>query len=318
MTRLLPLTWLVLLGCPQCPAQDSARVATWSGDRAGAFAFTFDDGYRQHVTIAAPMLDALGLKATFAINPGKTSANGNTGNGTWDDWRALARGGHEIANHSMTHPNLSQVADAATLEQEIVGAQAIIEKQLGQPCSTFVYPFNAESAAARALVRKSHSAWTGGERKAYGGPDFTTAKANAWIDEAIAQRSLIVAMIHGIDGGYLPFANRAVLKDHLDYAKAHEAQVWIAPLGVIRRYAAEREVATLAVKGGPGTAVISLTTTLDATAYAVPLTVVIASGAAMTVSARRAGGGAIPARIVGDHLLCDVVPGPGAVTVSWK
>ena len=316
LLRLLSLGCLLFFTSPSALAEDAVRIAAWSGDRDGAFAFTFDDGYREHVTIAAPMLDALGLKATFAINPGKLTAN--SGTGTWEQWRALARSGHEIANHSMTHPNFSQVTDAAALEREIVGAKEVIEKELGLPCLTFVYPFNAETEAARGLVRRSHSAWTGGERKVYGGPAFTTAKANAWIDEAITKRTLIIAMIHGIDGGYFPFPNRAIFKDHLDYAKSKEAQVWIAPLGTIKHYAAEREAAKLVAQGGAKKTIITLTTTLDRTNPPVPLTVVIASGAAKSVSARRADGGEVTAVSAGERILCEVLPGSGTVTVTWK
>jgi peptidoglycan/xylan/chitin deacetylase (PgdA/CDA1 family) len=303
---------------PRALAEDSVHIATWSGDRAGAFAYTFDDGIRDQVSLAAPMLDALGIKATFAINPGKTSTTSNFGSGTWDNWRALARNGHEIANHSQTHPNLSQVTDAMVLEKEIIGAKSIIEQEIGQPCITFVYPFNAESEASRAVVKKSHLVWTGGERKTYGGPAFTAAKANAWIDEAIAKKTLLIAMIHGIENGYLPFTGRAVFKEHLDYAKSKEAQVWIAPLGMIKRYEAERTAAKLVITSGANKCVIILSTTFEPRVYNVPLTIVIGSGSAKTVSAKRLGGGDIPAMIHGEHILCEIVPGPGEVMVTWK
>lgn len=296
---------------------EAVHVARWQGDKAGAFAFTFDDGQREQAAIAAPMLDALGLKATFVINPGKTPQNGDSWFGSWEQWRALAKNGHEIGNHAMTHENLSKASDEV-LQREVVDAKALIEKEMGLPCYTFVYPFNAESDAARALVKKTHPVWSGGERKAYGGPDFTAAKANAWIDEAIAKKSLVIAMIHGIDTGYLPFAGRAIFKEHLDYVKSKEAQVWVAPLGTIKRYEAERDAAKLDAKLSGKQAVITLTTALDPVLYTVPLSIVIPCGSAKSVSAKRAGGGDVPTTIHGDQIICDVVPGAGAVTVTWK
>lgn len=318
MRHLLPLIVLTVAGASYSvtAAEDAVRIAKWQGDRAGAFAFTFDDGQREQAAIAAPMLDALGLKATFVINPGKTPQAGESWFGTWEQWRALAKNGHEIGNHAMTHENLSKASDEV-LQREVVEAKALIEKEMALPCYTFVYPFNAEGDAARALVKKTHPVWSSGERKAYGGPQFTAAKANAWIDEAIAQKSLVIAMIHGIDTGYLPFAGRAIFKDHLDYVKSKEAQLWVAPLGTIKRYDAEREAAKLDVQSGTKKAVITLTCALDPAIYHVPLTVVIASGAAKTVTAKRTGGEAI-ATISGDHILCEIVPGAGPVTVTWK
>jgi peptidoglycan/xylan/chitin deacetylase (PgdA/CDA1 family) len=318
MRHLLPLIALTIAGTSftVIAAEDTVRIANWQGDRAGAFAFTFDDGQREQAAIAAPMLDALGLKATFVINPGKTPQNGESWFGTWEQWRTLAKNGHEIGNHAMTHENLSKASDEV-LQREVVEAKALIEKEMGLPCYTFVYPFNAEGDAARALVKKTHPVWSSGERKAYGGPQFTAAKANAWIDEAIAQKSLVIAMIHGIDSGYLPFAGRAIFKDHLDYVKSKEAQVWVAPLATIKRYAAERDAAKLDVQAGAKKAVITLTCTLDPKIYNVPLTVVIANGGAKTVSAKRAGD-EVAATISGDHILCEIVPGAEPVTVTWK
>lgn len=296
---------------------DAVHVAHWQGDKAGAFAFTFDDGQREQAAIAAPMLDALGLKATFVINPGKTPQNGESWFGSWEQWRALAKNGHEIGNHAMTHENLSKANDEV-LQREVVEAKALIEKEMGMPCYTFIYPFNAESDAARALVKKTHPVWSGGERKAYGGPDFTAAKANAWIEEAITKKTLVIAMIHGIDTGYLPFAGRAIFKDHLDYVKSKESQVWVAPLGVIKRYEAERDAAKLESKVSSKQAIITLTTTLDPTLFNIPLSVVIPCGSAKSVTAKRAGGGEVHAAIHGDQIICEVVPGAGAVTVTWK
>ena len=317
MRHLLSLIALSLAACPLIQAEESVRIAKWQGDRAGAFAFTFDDGQREQAAIAAPMLDALGLKATFVINPGKTPQNGESWFGSWEQWRALAKNGHEIGNHAMTHENLSKASDEV-LQREVVDAKALIEKEMALPCYSFVYPYNAEGDAARTLVKKTHPVWSSGERKAYGGPNFTAAKANAWIDEAITKKSLVIAMIHGIDTGYLPFAGRAIFKDHLDYVKSKESQVWVATLATIKRYEAEREAAKLDAKAGTKTVTFTLTCPLDAAIYSVPLTVVIASGAAKSVNAKRDGGGDISATIAGETIHCEVVPGPGMVTVTWK
>jgi peptidoglycan/xylan/chitin deacetylase (PgdA/CDA1 family) len=301
------------------PHSGPARVAHWDGDRAGALAFTFDDGQREQAIIAAPLLEAVGLRATFVINPGKTPASGEAWNGSWDDWRALAKKGHEIGNHSMTHPNFTSTPEAK-LQEEIVDAQQRIAKEIGEPCVTFAYPFNAETPASRELVRKTHPVWTGGERKAYGGPAFTAAKANAWADEAIAKHSLVIAMIHGIETGYLPFAGRAIFKEHLDYVKSKEADLWVAPLGTIGRYQLERAACQLDAKAGAGQVVFTLTSSLDPALYTVPLTVVVDCGTAGKTPSAKREGAAQPIVVIakGNFVLCEIVPGKGAVTVKWK
>jgi peptidoglycan/xylan/chitin deacetylase (PgdA/CDA1 family) len=315
--HLLLLAWST---CFLAPAQDVARIATWQGDRAGAMAFVLDDGQREQAIIGAPLFDDVGLLATFVINPGKVAAV--TGEGwyaSWDEWRAVAKGGHEIGNHSMTHPNFT-TAPESVLEEEIAAAQHRIEKEIGRPCHTFCYPFNAETPAARALVAKTHAVSTNTRRKAYGGPKFIAAQANAWADEAIAQRSLVVAMIHGIDTGYLPFAGRAVLRDHLAYVKSKSDQLWVAPLGVVDRYRQERETAKLDVQSGERTVILTLECDLDPLVYDVPLTVVIAAGGEPTMvqamSATSPDG--ITTTVHGSAIHCEVLPGKGPVTVRWK
>ena len=301
-------------------ADPALRIATWQGDRAGAFAFTLDDGQREHAEIAAPMFDAVGLKATFVINPGKIVTGADGWFASWDHWRALAGNGHEIGNHTMTHPNLTDASVTADmLEAQIVTAKQVIEREIGLPCITFCYPYNAESDAARALVARTHAVATNNQRKAYGGPDFTVAQANAWADEAIAQRTLIVPMIHGIDSGYMPFSSRAVLEDHLAYVAAKQDRLWVAPIGVIGRYQQERDAAKLARQASAsGTTTFTLTCPLDPTVYHVPLTVVIASGPATSASASRSGGIEVPCTVRGEVICCDVVPGQEPVTVTWQ
>ena len=297
-------------------------IAPWQGNRAGAFALTFDDGQREQAGLAGPMLDALGLKATIVINPGKTASKEDGFYGTWDQWRALSKNGHEIGNHSMTHPNFAKIeaaVEATVLDQEIIAAKALIEKEIGQPCYTFCYPFNQESEVSRAMVQRTHVVWTDRTRKAYGGPQFTTEKANAWVDEAITKKSLIIAMIHGVDTGYLPFAGRKILQDHLTYLASKSDQVWIAPLGTIGRYITERNRAKVTViKSTNNMMEFTLTSELDPTIYQVPLTIVITSGVAKSVTAKSNNNHSLSARIQGSVIHCDIIPGPHVVTITWE
>ncbi len=297
-------------------------IAPWQGNRAGAMALTFDDGQREQAGLAGPMLNALGLKATFVINPGKTASKEDGFYGTWDQWRALSKQGHEIGNHSMTHPNFAKIdtqEEAAILDQEIVAAKALIEKEIGQPCYTFCYPFNQESDASRAIVQRTHVVWTDRTRKTYGGPNFTSDKANAWVDEAITKKSLIVAMIHGIDTGYLPFAGRKIFQDHLTYLASKTDQVWVAPLGTIGRYMKERDQAKLSIiKSTHKTISLTLTHELDVTLYQVPLTIVLHCEGATSVTAKSEKNKTISASVKGSVIHCNIIPGPDIVTISWE
>ena len=58
---------------------------------------------------------------------------------SWDQLRSLARSGHEVGSHSMTHPILPLVDDLQ-LDEEIRGSKARLEAELGVPCESFCYP----------------------------------------------------------------------------------------------------------------------------------------------------------------------------------
>ena len=58
---------------------------------------------------------------------------------SWDEVRALAGMGFEIASHTVTHPILSRV-DAPTLETELRASKAALERETGRPCRFLVYP----------------------------------------------------------------------------------------------------------------------------------------------------------------------------------
>src|SRR5690348_705749 len=51
----------------------AVRIASYQGDRAAALSFTFDDGWEDAASIAAPMFDRHGLHATFFIVSGVLS-----------------------------------------------------------------------------------------------------------------------------------------------------------------------------------------------------------------------------------------------------
>jgi peptidoglycan/xylan/chitin deacetylase (PgdA/CDA1 family) len=84
-----------LLGCITASFVGCARsVRGWP---RGYISLTYDDGLASQLDIAAPQLERAGFRGTFYL--------------TWNnmkdraaDWAALARHGHELANHSVSHP----------------------------------------------------------------------------------------------------------------------------------------------------------------------------------------------------------------------
>ena len=70
----------------------------WNNKKA-AVVLTYDDAVNQHLDNAIPVLDSLGLKATFYITGYSSSIRERM-----NDWKKIAINGHELGNHTLYHP----------------------------------------------------------------------------------------------------------------------------------------------------------------------------------------------------------------------
>jgi peptidoglycan/xylan/chitin deacetylase (PgdA/CDA1 family) len=207
-----------------------------------AISFTFDDGSREHFDMAVPLLNEFGFKATFFVIAGLTREQKSDplisdrqrdwwGEVSWQEWRIAANQGHEIGNHSLTHPLLPRVREPHRLNAEVIDSARLIEEKIGQWPASFAYPYNKSSAAVRELVLQHHYA-VREEWIRYGGPNFTLAKANGHIDRAIRKGLWIVPIIHGIGHGFDPL-DPDLLRQHLQYIKEREAEVLVDTFGAV-------------------------------------------------------------------------------------
>jgi peptidoglycan/xylan/chitin deacetylase (PgdA/CDA1 family) len=121
-------------------------------------AVTFDDAYLSELTLAKPLLDAVGYPATvyaptgYLDNPGqplKWDGIEQWHGGehehelvpmSWDQLGELAEAGWEIGSHTRTHPHLTTLDDA-TLREELERSRTEVEERLGRACSTLAYPY---------------------------------------------------------------------------------------------------------------------------------------------------------------------------------
>ena len=114
-----------------------------------AVVLTFDDGYEDNYTVAAPILREFGVPATFFVT---VNAIGSQMRMTWDHdlpalpwmtWdmvRELSQGGFEIGSHTLTHCDLGTVKGQAAAA-EIGDSKRRLEDKLGSEVRSFAYPF---------------------------------------------------------------------------------------------------------------------------------------------------------------------------------
>ena len=133
---------------------ETARSApdNWSG----VACVTFDDGYRDNIDVALPVLEAFGVPATFFLVPSFLGASFPTGHPVMSAGQArqLLALGHEVGAHSLTHPRLTRVG-CEQARREIAGSKARLEDLLGGAVHAFAYPKGDHDRRVRALVAAS-------------------------------------------------------------------------------------------------------------------------------------------------------------------
>jgi peptidoglycan/xylan/chitin deacetylase (PgdA/CDA1 family) len=116
-------------------------------------AITFDDGYRDVLWNAAPLLHRLRMRATEFVISGRVD-DGDPSFLSWPELRRLERMGFAIGSHTVHHLDLT-VLPRAQVQYELDASRAALMSHLHRPISWFAYPAGREDALVRALVRRA-------------------------------------------------------------------------------------------------------------------------------------------------------------------
>ena len=134
-----------------------------NGTSGGCVVFTFDDGYADTLTTAAPIMKRYGFRGTcYFVSDAIGAYN------CWDaeyvrerkplmsseqvgQWLAAGMG---VGSHSCTHRRLHAMPPEAALE-EIARSREALRNMVGVPVDDFAYPFGDFSAATVELVQRA-------------------------------------------------------------------------------------------------------------------------------------------------------------------
>lgn len=155
------------------------------GERHGrVVGITFDDGYRNNLEHALPVLQRHGFTATcYAVSRLAGADNAwDAGQGipskplmTADEMRHWVAAGMEIGAHTRNHFDLTKL-DTAVARDQITGCKSDLEDVLGLPVRHFCYPYGRFSPEHTVLAREAGyaSATTVNRGRARAGTDLFT------------------------------------------------------------------------------------------------------------------------------------------------
>lgn len=122
-------------------------------DGSAEIAVTFDDGYRDTPTTAAPILARLGLPFTVCVTPGLIDAG--RPHLSWPELKELSQvPGCEIGAHGLTHARLDALGDAA-LSAELSQSRSRLEDAIGRPVTVMTWPHGAASRRTAAAAKSA-------------------------------------------------------------------------------------------------------------------------------------------------------------------
>lgn len=231
----------------------------------GAVSLTFDDGTPEQLERAVPLLDQFDLKATFYLRP-----HGEEWQRRYAPWREVALNGHEIGNHTLSHPcscNVGSVVRSlesmtlAEIEADILGAQERLQSLVPhQRYWTFAYPCSC-TFVGRGKNRQSYvpvvaqhflAGCTVGEYGFANAPalvDLACARGLSvermsgfemigLVEELTARGLWVILVFHEIDGQRLSVGSHD-FRMLLGYLRRRDKQVWTAPVFAVAKRIAE-------------------------------------------------------------------------------
>ncbi len=131
----------------------------WPDRHRAAISLSFDDARPSQLRCGLPLLDRLSVPATFFVLPDAVAQDSAA-------WREVIARGHEIGNHTLTHPcsanfawsrhNALERMTVADFESEVREANRLLRHLLGVDPTVFAYPcgetFVGRGPSTRSLV----------------------------------------------------------------------------------------------------------------------------------------------------------------------
>ncbi|WP_082331886.1 sialate O-acetylesterase [Mangrovimonas xylaniphaga] len=257
-------------GLPASPFRnydpETLHKVAWQGKQC-AVVLTYDDALDVHLDNVAPLLDELGMKATFYISAAASGFTSRT-----KEWQTLASNGHELGNHTLYHPCLGNLPgrewvdpnyDLSTysiekMVEEIRLTNAFLgvldhkaERTFAFTCGdmaiedrTFMDLLRGDLVGARTVYKgiEPIDAIDPYAIKCFGVNGESGEELIAEVEKAMKNKGLLVFLFHGVGGGHSLNVSLEAHEALVRYLKAHEDVIWTdTMLDVVKNIKANQE-----------------------------------------------------------------------------
>lgn len=248
-------------------AADTAPPFAWPQGARAAVSLAYDDALDSQLDQALPALDKAGLKGSFYLQLSSPAVARRM-----EEWRAAARRGHELGNHSLFHqcargkPERDWVQphrnlDTTSVDQirdQVLLANTMLAAIDGHQERTYTVPCGDTLASGHDYLPAVRGAFAG--IKVGGGSGVIAsmetldpgavpvlapvgssgAELIAIVKQAIARGTMVNFTFHGIGGDYLSVSAQAH-EELLRFLAANRRQVWTDTFLNIMRHVRQQQ-----------------------------------------------------------------------------
>jgi len=243
------------------PAQnENAKSFKWPDGKRAAVSLSFDDARLSQVDTGLALLKKHGVKVTFFVQSGNVEKR-------LDGWKQAVADGHEIGNHSITHPctgnyafsrnNALEDYDLGKMAKQMGEGNAEIHRLLRVTPRTFAYPcgqkFVGRGREVRSYVPLVATRYDVGRgyldesandpafcdlAQAMGTPfdDMDFAGMKSLVDQAASEGRWVIFVGHEIGKRGHQITDTAALESLCEYLKEPSNGIWMGTVDEIGEY----------------------------------------------------------------------------------
>lgn len=230
------------------------EIKAWNGKKC-AVVITYDDALNEQLNNAVPLLDSLGLKASFYVTAYAPSTQHRL-----LDWKKLSTTGHELGNHTLFHPCIADKPGREfvpvdykmnnytlkRMEDETRMTNVFLEALDGHTKRTFAFTCGDTMVHDSAFINGMHKDFVAARTvrnqmhtidkvnlydvDCYMVNNHTGAQMIAWVKQAMESNSLLVILFHGVGGGSGLDVSLPAHRELLQFLKTQEKDIWVAPM----------------------------------------------------------------------------------------